>query len=677
MKTPRILALVILLFFQNYSQGQTAYADSIKQVLPSSHDTMKVFYLTEIGWEYMNDGQFDVADQFAADALKLAEQINYKPGLGDSYNLFGSNANMRGNQAKAIEYHEKALAVRKTLNDKRGIAASMNNIANVNNYIGNYKKSLDILQEVYELWKQAKDTVAIASTLNNIAVAHYYLGDFQKAIDFMLQCATMREIKNDPGLMNTYSNISAIYRELGSLELSEQFAQKCLDLAIHENDDHGIADGYINLGVVERERKNFTVALGYLKKGMDVFVSMNYAYGMINSYGNIARCFSDMNQMDSARYYLNQSLQLAEKTGNNTGLIDDLVMLADIDMRAKKFEAAAESLMKAESLCLSSGNKNDYLSVLKKAIEVYEAKGDYPKALDYARKQIALSDSVFAENLETKLAEMQTRFDVERIEDEKNKLEQASKISALETRQAQFMNYGLLALVLVIISLAGVIVIRLRSKQKIKLAEEITHQQKLGVQAVIEAQEEERKRIARELHDSVGQQLAVLKLNLSKSMASTQTAELLEKTITDVRSISHQMLPVTLEKFGLVPAIRELLDQSLQHSSVAFHFESHGLDQRMGEKTELALFRVCQELISNVLKHARANRLNLQLYRVRQNVVLIIEDNGTGISSTAEENAGMGLLNIKTRILNIGGELSMENATHGGLVATVRVPFAA
>lgn len=677
MKTCRTFVIIVLISLCGEAMTQTHYADSLKQILPSAHDTMKVFYLTEIGWEYMSDGQYATADQYATDALTLAEKIGYKPGVGDSYNLFGSNANMRGNQARAIEFHEKALEVRKSLHDKRGIAASLNNISNVNNYIGNYTKSLEILQEVYVMWTEAKDTVAIASTLNNIAVAHYYLGDFQKAIDFMLQCATLREIKHDPGLMNTYSNISAIYRELGSLDLSEQFAQKCLDLAIREKDDHGIADGYINLGVVERERKNFPVALDYLRKGMIVFVSMDYAYGIINSYGNLARCFSDMNAMDSARFYLNQSLQFAETTGNNSGLIDDLVLLADIDMRSKMFDAASQALNKAESLCLSSGNKNDYLSVLKKAIEVYEAKGDYPTALKYARKQIALSDSVFAENLESKLAEMQTRFDVERIEDEKDKLEQSGRISALEARNAQYLNYGLVAILLLISSVAAIFFIRLRSKQKIKLAEEIARQQKLGIQAVIEAQEEERKRIARELHDSVGQQLAALKLNLYKTTAGSDTNELLEKTIADVRAISHQMLPVTLEKFGLVPAIRELLDLSLKNTDVTFQFESHGLDQRVSERTKLALYRVCQELISNTLKHAQANQVNLQLYRIKQNIVMILEDNGRGLTTSVEEKSGMGLLNIKTRVLNIGGELSMENGTKGGLVATVRVPFAA
>jgi signal transduction histidine kinase len=135
------------------------------------------------------------------------------------------------------------------------------------------------------------------------------------------------------------------------------------------------------------------------------------------------------------------------------------------------------------------------------------------------------------------------------------------------------------------------------------------------------------------------------------------------------------MIPKELEQFGLVPAVEGMLNLNLENAPVQYLFEHSGFTERIGSHIELVLFRVLQELVSNVIKHSRANQLSVQLVKLKTHVVLNVSDNGVGFDVEKKEKNGIGLLNIASRIDAIKGNLHYESVSGKGTSVTIRTPI--
>jgi len=243
-------------------------------------------------------------------------------------------------------------------------------------------------------------------------------------------------------------------------------------------------------------------------------------------------------------------------------------------------------------------------------------------------------------------------------------------------------------LIFIIISIAGASIFlfyRRRQHQKTALdAATIKHKEQ-QLQAVIDGQEEERRRIARELHDGVGQKLAGIKINwenLSNDLSRNENfgnlqkmSELLDNAAAEVRTISHQMMPKELEQFGLVPAIESLLRNNLENAGIRFEFNQLGMEKRLPQIVELNLFRIIQELLSNIIKHADAKNLHVQLLKRQDSVVLIVEDDGKGFEIKNDERFGIGLMNIESRIKMIHSNFIIESEPGKGTTVRIRTPL--
>jgi signal transduction histidine kinase len=226
----------------------------------------------------------------------------------------------------------------------------------------------------------------------------------------------------------------------------------------------------------------------------------------------------------------------------------------------------------------------------------------------------------------------------------------------------------------------------LRKKSELDAA--IIQEQRQGLNAVIEAQENERKRIAKDLHDSIAQELVALKLGFNKlrnrieGQAPSEAALMLElenqlnNSCTEVRNISHIMMPPALEQAGLISALETLLHNVMQHSNIKAQIELGVLPSNLDKKIETGLYRIVQELLNNVIKHAQANHLMLQFYQANQNLIMRLEDDGIGFDYHHERNKGsMGLLNILSRVITLGGTFNTEPAEPHGTISTIRIPL--
>lgn len=225
--------------------------------------------------------------------------------------------------------------------------------------------------------------------------------------------------------------------------------------------------------------------------------------------------------------------------------------------------------------------------------------------------------------------------------------------------------------------------LELAQKYENEKNEAILKEKERGLQAMISAQEEERSKIARELHDGVVQQIGSVILksrNLFKNKefkedkAAKEVLESLENSNQDLRNISHQMMPRALKELGILPALQDLLDGSLGYTEIKSSLESFNLEDRLPEKIEVTIYRITQELINNIIKHSKATQVSVQLFKNENNIILIVEDNGVGFSSKTSKK-GIGLLNISSRLDMVKGNVNFEPSPDSGTLVTINIPL--
>jgi PAS domain S-box-containing protein len=209
--------------------------------------------------------------------------------------------------------------------------------------------------------------------------------------------------------------------------------------------------------------------------------------------------------------------------------------------------------------------------------------------------------------------------------------------------------------------------------------------------ARVQAQEDERRRIAREIHDGLGQMLTAIKFNLEilEDMITVgqegqdrihDMKGLLDDVMKEAREISHNLMPSVLDDFGLTPALQLLSEQFTNRTAVKAHFHTSGITERLDPQIEIGLYRIAQESLNNVAKHAEATEVNLQFIRYPEGIRLVIEDNGKGITEKpdivrATGKGGMGLVSMRERATSFGGVLTIDSTPKSGTFITIEIPL--
>lgn len=219
-------------------------------------------------------------------------------------------------------------------------------------------------------------------------------------------------------------------------------------------------------------------------------------------------------------------------------------------------------------------------------------------------------------------------------------------------------------------------------KENIEYQKTINSQQKSQIKHIISAQEKERGRIARELHDGIVQEIGSVILGL-RSMNensdktkedTTQLLQVLEGSNRDLRTLSHQMMPKALAELGIVPATKQMLNSALQYTPIKHTFESFNFEDRPSEVIEITLYRIIQELTNNLIKHSEAKNVSVQLYIVEASIMLLFEDDGIGFDE-AITTSGMGMQNIKSRLEMVNGTINFDKGDEGGALVSIKIPF--
>jgi signal transduction histidine kinase len=216
-----------------------------------------------------------------------------------------------------------------------------------------------------------------------------------------------------------------------------------------------------------------------------------------------------------------------------------------------------------------------------------------------------------------------------------------------------------------------------RAAVAVELSERVARD---ALRRIVAAQELERQRLARELHDETGQALTSILLGLKQleGAGSTEAVaalrELVVATLQDVRRLAVELRPKVLDDFGLVPALERLTEGFVEHTGIAVDLEASSLAERLPMEVETAIYRIVQESLTNVVKHARAERVSILLTRADGRVKAVIEDDGTGFDASETDGGGIGLVGMRERIELLDGTLTVESSATSGTTIAVEVP---
>ena len=378
-----------------------------------------------------------------------------------------------------------------------------------------------------------------------------------------------------------------------------------------------------------------------------------------------------------SNHLVNQSVH--EFLPNKRGIIITMNSRAKLYIKEKKYKEALPFLKASLQLAEEIEANGLIMENYEITKELYKEQQNFSKALYYSEQYNALNDTILILNMRNEFLNRERI----RIEGEKKETKKENK-DIKEKLKSNLRNFGLIVLSLLAIGSGWFLYLRARQKHN----KATIRQQKQTIKAVIEAQESERKRIGRDLHDGIGQQISGFGFSLRRFLEQLQDSDpklhnVLEKEVgeldelsEELRSISHQVMPGILGKMALVPALEELLLKSFRGIHIEYDFQHYQMDSiRFDEQIETNLYRITQELIHNVIRHSGASSVSIQLLHHKEALALVVEDDGKGLPTDTPESKGRGLLNIESRVHLLNGTIHYETGPTGGTVVQVQIPL--
>lgn len=626
-------------------KGGNAVTDSLLRRLPAENDTIRVKILCDLCWEY----RFVSSDSsliFGEQALELAKSIGYTHGIAQSYNDLGIILLDLSRFGEATEYFNQSMELRKELGDLPGQASLYNKLGIVDQKQGRLLGALENQINALKIYEQLGQEKWIGYCLNNIAIIHQNLGNFQKSLE---------------------------YHEKG------------LQLRLNASDKAGEANSYVNIANVYTKINEPDKARLYFEKALKISEDLQNLEFISTILSNLSTIYLEKREIQKAIDALNRSLEIKSKLGDRKGTASALTKLGDVYSETKQYDKALSTLRQALQISREISVIEEEMAATYNLAKLFSAMQLYDSAFVVMQQYSAIKDSVYNMRLNQQIVEVQTRYETQKMEQDMELIRHEKAMTEISLRQRKT---EILLLVFIIISITGAgifVFYRHKQRQKAALAAELLRQHDLRMKAVLQGQEDERRRIAKELHDGVGQKLSGIKLNFQSMVPKALNSEnlqqigTLEKLLDDasqeVRTISHQMMPKELEQFGLVPAIESMLRFSLGNTRIAYSFEHVGLNGRFDQDVQLTLFRVLQEIVSNVIKHSGARQLIVQLLKHSNNIALMVTDDGVGFNVNEKEKSGIGLMNIAGRVESVRGISHFESAPGSGTTVTIRIPL--
>lgn len=628
------------------AQTPEQLADSLRKVLPKQkEDSNKVNLLIEIcnNVSYYN---LDEAITYGLQGLALSKKIGYRKGtskmayiLGFVYadqNKFKESANMY-DEAEQIAIAEKNQELLGKISNGRGSWHFMQ--SDFFNASYHYSKACEYFQLI-------KDTSREIIAYQNLIATIGSLENYDKSIKLSLELVEKVNRLNDSSqIAFAYNHLIVAYLGIKKTDEAAKYVPYLRAYIAKTSDLAFAADSYSILGLYYERRGEYDTALMLHKTGLNISLRENFQPAYLNLA--IGRTYLKKKDLPNAYYYLNEALVLSKKSKS-----------IDVQYRV-------------------SAQMSTY----------YAAINDYKNAYKYSIEYEKLNDSVLAMKTRQYASFLEASFENSKKEKQISALELSNTQNELAVvrRNRMLIITGLLAITL--LSILGFLYRvsqqkrTIAEKDKILQQEQIKflerQQQVVSLQSMVNGQETERTRIAKDLHDGLGGLFSTVKMHFSTLQHEQQelqvnplfskSYELINTASEEVRRIAHNMMPEVLLKMGVLQATQELCNSISAGKLLKVTMQSYGMEKRLNASTEIMLFRIIQELLNNIIKHAQATEAIVQFNKDGNRLSVTVEDNGRGFNTKeTDEKITAGLSSVQSRVQYLNGELSIDSQTEIG-----------
>ncbi len=537
--------------------------------------------------------------------------------------------------------------------------------------------------------------------------------DYQQALDYCLKSIKVAAInKNKFEEATSCRAIFNIYHNLKMNDSAVKYAVYSIKLTTEIGDTSNVATNYGNLCWLYMDLSQFDKALYYGLKGVEAGGHYRDTVGLLISINNLALCYLRTNDNLKAIELLNRQIEIGKRvnrvrsirnalinlatvyynTGDVMGLEKSTVSLNEYNSKdpgldnknkceqniinaynyiwQKKFLLAGDQLQQGMRIAEADSLNDELLTIYLTMSKLNFAQQNFITGNLYELKWDSLNKTANEKELSEYALELETKYETEK---------QSSKISLQESqlREKSVINYLLIGagVGLLIISLLTYRTFSQKNKLQQQLIADLETRQLLtATEAVLKGEEQERTRLAKDLHDGLGGMLSGIKYSFNSmkgnlvmtpenNQAFERSMDMLDSSIKEMRRVAHNMMPEALVKFGLDTALKDFCTDINNSGALQVAYQSYGLESlSINQTTAITIYRIVQELLNNVMKHAAAKSALVQLAKTNNQFSITVEDDGQGFDTAIlNRTKGIGWSSIQNRVDFLKGNLDVRS----------------
>lgn len=584
----------------------------------------------------------------------------------------------------AIFYYDKGKALAQQLNFKRGIALYAGHYIVFLNQRGSFKEALQLAQEALEIYKTLGNKQDLAIAHLNVGSEWQYLSDFQQAAEYYLEAKKLAEETSNLRTQRIVNNnLAGIFIILEQFEKGKEYAVKSLAVAKELKNDFAIASSLYNIATAETYLKQFDTALIHYREVEEMGKKTNDHISILDGWLGAAGAYSGLKNFTEAQRLYDSVIVFSKEKQAIEYEMYAYMGLAEMHLNAGNFREAEAPIQSGIAIARQTGSRYELKDLYHKAAKMEEGIGNAAAALDFWKQFQQLNDSVINEKNKSTINLMEAKYESEKKENLIQKLENDKQLQHLSIQQKNLLNYLLIGGASVLLIVIILLYRTYTQKQKIqqqRITELETEKKLAATEAILKGEEQERSRLAKDLHDGLGGMLSGIKYafqNMKGNLVMTpdnqqafeRSMDMLDSSIKEMRRVAHNMMPEALVKFGLDTALKDFCNDINQSGALAVHYQSIGLaEAEINQTTAITIYRIVQELINNSIKHAAAKNAVVQVTRDAQQISITVEDDGKGFDPVIlQQSKGIGFTNIQNRVNFLKGKMDVHSQPGKGV----------
>ena len=526
----------------------------------------------------------------------------------------------------------------------------------------NGKRMLEIANELGRdtLMLQAKQTYGQALE---------YVGVLDEALRVYYEMLSLAETKGFTMYqMRAEGLIGRVYHSMNDLSKSQSFYEKARLSALRGQLYSDTISLNYDIGFNMAAMGDMEGGIRRIEQSLADALATNNLEEVLFGYDNLFNIYTEMGDLQKAMFYAQAILKIPEAWEDDFNKAQMYEHQAEIYAKLKDWDQTQKYQKLALEIFTRMGMNDWIYECYKLQSLIDEGRGNFKGALENHRLYLTLKDSVYQEQYDERMAAMSAFYELEKKQQTITVLKKDQEIQLAQIQEQRLMMFaGVLALLLVILF------IRFQNQRKTQQMQEAFGQALMG------AQEQERERISKELHDSVGQNILFVKNRLQRISPAPDESlvQSVDTALEEVRNIAKDLYPNQLELYGLSSAVDSLCALTHESSGVFVSSDLTGIDEKLNREAKINCYRIIQECINNTLKHAEASAIRISANLFSDKVELMVQDNGKGFDKSLLERKSarsFGMINIAERIKMLRGKFDLETAANKGTKFTFSIP---